>query len=170
MRGLISTFGAVALSLTLLLAGISESKAAITAGHTFLHQGKTWQQMSTVEKAQGISAILAVLIFFVAEIWFIVAGFQVSIGWGLFMLFIGGMRAVGAAIILIGWMVQWILLTRQTEPFHWPLMVVTLYVVFAGTGALVFFTRHWEQARKPLAVMAFGILLIIAVVGLSFAV
>jgi len=66
--------------------------------------------------------------------------------------------------------VQWILLTRQTEPFHWPLMVVTLYVVFAGTGALVFFTRHWEQARKPLAVMAFGILLIIAVVGLSFAV
>ena len=42
------------------------------------------------------------------------------------------------------------------------------FVIFAGCGVVVFVVRHWEQARKPLAVMSLGVLLILALVGLGF--
>jgi hypothetical protein len=49
------------------------------------------------------------------------------------------------------------------------MMIMTAFVVFAGSGAIVFFVRHWDKARKPLAVMGLGVLLILALVGLGLA-
>jgi len=131
--------------------------------------GKTWGQMSSVEKGQFVCAMSAGVAFFVAEVWFIVAGFKTSVLWGLFMLFIGGMRSIGAVLIMIGWMVQWSKITQQTEPFHLPIIICAVYVIFAGTGAIIFFIRHWNQARKPLAVMGLGVLFILALLGLGLA-
>jgi hypothetical protein len=147
----------------------SQSEAAIisTQPANALTHGKTWQQMSVVEKVQTLCAISAVIAFLVAEVWFIVAGFKTSVGWGLFMLFIGGMRSIGAVVVLIGWMIRWTIITRQSEPFHLPITIAVAYVVFAGCGAVIFIVRHWEQARKPLAVMGLGILLILALLGLG---
>ena|SRR5882724_3189022 len=132
-----------------------------------LSQGKTWQQMSTVERIQFACIVSAVISFFVAEVWFIVAGFQTSVGWGLFMLFIGGMRSIGAVLAIIGWMIMWTKITRQSEPFHLPIMIGAVYVIFSGCGVIIFIARHWDQARKPLAVMSIGVLLILAVLGLE---
>ena len=131
--------------------------------------GKSWGQLSSVEKAQMICALSALPVFFVAEIWFIAAGFKTSVGWGLFMLFIGGMRSIFAALAMIGWMLQWVWLTHEGNPFQIPGLILAGFVVVAGTCAMVFVTRHWEQARRPLAVMAFGVVLILAVVVLQFA-
>ncbi len=100
---------------------------------------------------------------------FIVAGFKTSVGWGLFMLFIGGLRSIFAALAMIGWMVQWMLLTHQGKPFQLPTLILGGFVVFAGTGAMVFIVRHWDQARRPLAVMALGVILALAAVALQFA-
>jgi hypothetical protein len=129
---------------------------------------KSWAQMSAAEKGQLICAISGALVLFVSEIWFIVAGFKTSVGWGLFMLFIGGMRSIAAAFVLIGWIVRWILLTRQSEPLQLPLALVAAFVVFAGGGAIIFIIRHWKQARHPLAMMGLGILLLAVVVGLEY--
>lgn len=131
--------------------------------------GKRWAQLSSVEKAQMICALSALPVFFVAEIMFIVAGFKTSVGWGLFMLFIGGMRSIFAALAMIGWMIQWVWLTHDGKPFQIPGLILAGFVVVAGTCAMVFVTRHWEQARRPLAVMSFGVALILAVVALQFA-
>jgi hypothetical protein len=131
--------------------------------------GKAWAQKSTVEKVQLICALSALPVFFVAEIWFIVAGFKTSVGWGLFMLFIGGFRSIFAALAMIGWMIQWVWLTHQGKPFQIPGLILGGFVVIAGASAMVFITRHWEQARRPLAVMGFGVALILAVVALQFA-
>ena len=130
--------------------------------------GKSWGQLSTVEKAQMICALSALPVFFVAEIMFIVAGFKTSVGWGLFMLFIGGMRSIFAALAMIGWMIQWVWLTHQGKPFQIPGLILGGFVVVAGTCAMVFITRHWEQARRPLVVMGLGVVLILAVVALQF--
>jgi hypothetical protein len=129
---------------------------------------KTWAQMSSVEKGRMVCAISAGVAFCVAEIWFIVAGFKSSVLWGLFMLFIGGMRSIGAAVLMITWMIQWTMLTHQSESFHWPMMILGGFVIFAGSGAIIFIVRHWDQARKPLAVMGLGVVLILAVVALQF--
>jgi hypothetical protein len=48
-------------------------------------------------------------------------------------------------------------------------LVLGLFVLFAGTGAIIFITRHWDQARRPLAMMVLGMVLILAAVGLQFA-
>lgn len=130
--------------------------------------GKTWAQKSTVEKVQLICALSALPVFFVAEVWFIVAGFKTSVGWGLFMLFIGGLRSIFAALAMIGWIIQWVWLTHQSKPFQIPGLILGGFVVIAGTGAIIFIVRHWQQARKPLAVMSIGVLLILAVLGLQF--
>jgi hypothetical protein len=116
-----------------------------------------------------VCALSAGVSFFVAEVWFIVAGFKTSVGWGLFMLFIGGLRSIFAALAMIGWMIQWVWLTHQSRPFQVPGLILGGFVIIAGTGAIVFITRHWEQARRPLAVMGLGIVLILAAVGLQFA-
>jgi hypothetical protein len=130
---------------------------------------KTWGQMSSMEKAQSVCVISGAITFFVAEVWFIVAGFKTSVLWGLFMLFIGGMRSIAAVLIMIGWMVQWAKITRQSETFHLPIIICAAYVIFAGSGAIVFFVRHWNQARKPLAVMGLGILLFCVFAALEYA-
>jgi len=131
--------------------------------------GKTWGQMSSVEKGQFICVVSAGVAFCVAEVWFIVAGFKTSVLWGLFMLFIGGMRSIGAILIMIGWMVQWSKITQQSETFHLPIIICWAYVIFAGAGAIIFFIRHWDHARKPLAVMGLGVLFILALLGLGLA-
>ena len=131
--------------------------------------GKTWAQMTLVEKGQFVCAMGACVAFFVAEVWCIVAGFKASAGWGLFMLFIGGTRSLCAAVYMIAWMIRWTMFTHQGEPFQLPMMIMTAFVVFAGSGAIVFFVRHWDKARKPLAVMGLGVLLILALVGLGLA-
>ena len=142
------------------------SGAPNSAAYSFT-QGKTWQQMSVVEKVQTLCAISAVIVFLVAEVWFIVAGFKTSVGWGLFMLFIGGMRSIGAALVMIAWMIRWATVTQQSGPLRLPMIIAAAYVVFAGCGAILFIVRHWEQARKPLAVLGLGILLISAFLGLG---
>jgi hypothetical protein len=129
--------------------------------------GKTWGQMSTVERIQFVCIASAVITLFVAEVWFIVAGFKTSVLWGLFMLFIGGMRSIGAVLAMIGWMIMWTKITRQSEPFHLPIMIGAAYAIFSGCGVIIFLVRHWDQARKPLAVMSIGVLLILAVLGLE---
>jgi len=147
--------------------------APLQAGAITVDQSKpasrsvSWEQMTGVEKVQFSCALTAVVMFFVAEIWFIVAGFQASVGWGLFMLFIGGTRSIFAALVMILWLVHWQAITGDMPPFAAAKMVLVGYVVFAGTGAIIFFTRHWEHARRPFSVMAFGIVLILAVVGLQ---
>jgi cytochrome bd-type quinol oxidase subunit 2 len=70
---------------------------------------------------------------------------------------------------MIAWMIRWTMFTHQGEPFQLPMMIMTAFVVFAGSGAIVFFVRHWDKARKPLAVMGLGVLLILALVGLGLA-
>lgn len=129
---------------------------------------KNWTQMSSMEKAQSVCVISGAITFFVAEVWFIVAGFKTSVLWGLFMLFIGGMRSIAAVLIMIGWMIMWTKITRQSEPFHLPIMIGVAYVIFSGCGVIIFIIRHWDQARKPLAVTGLGILLILATVALNF--
>jgi hypothetical protein len=44
-------------------------------------------------------------VWFFAKIWFIVAGFEISVGWGLFMLFIGGMRSLFVVIGCVVWLI-----------------------------------------------------------------
>ena len=155
----------------LLLVVPVQSHAAITptAATISITHGKTWSQLSTVEKVQTVCILLVLPVAFVAEIMFIVAGFKTSVGWGLFMLFIGGLRSIFAALAMIGWMVQWMLLTHQGKPFQLPTLILGGFVVFAGTGAMVFIVRHWDQARQPLAVMALGVILALAAVALQFA-
>jgi len=147
----------------------AESPGAATTPATTAMAGKTWAQKSTVEKIQLICALSALPVFFVAEIMFIVAGFKTSVGWGLFMLFIGGLRSIFAALAMISWMIQWVWLTHQSKPFQIPSLILGGFVVIAGTGAIVFIIRHWEQARRPLAAMAIGMVLILAVLALQFA-
>jgi hypothetical protein len=83
---------------------------------------QTRAQMTTAEKGQMICALSGALVLFVVEIWFIVAGFKASVGWGLFMLFVGGMRSIFAALAMIGWIVRWIWLTHThwNEPLNEP--------------------------------------------------
>jgi hypothetical protein len=147
----------------------AESPGAATTPATTAMTGKTWAQKSTVEKIQLICALSALPVFFVAEIMFIVAGFKTSTGWGLFMLFIGGLRSIFAALAMISWMIQWVWLTHQSKPFQVPGLILGGFIVIAGTGAIVFIIRHWTQARRPLAVMAIGMVLILAVLALQFA-
>ena len=163
--------GMLCLLVMLLLVAPSEGKAGgiSTQPASSGAPGKTWAQKSTVEKAQLICALSVLPVSFVAEIMFIVAGFKTSVGWGLFMLLIGGLRSIFAALAMIGWMIQWMLLTRQSEPFKVPSLILGGFVVVAGTGAIVFIIRHWERARRPLAVMGLGAVLILAVVALQFA-
>jgi hypothetical protein len=132
-------------------------------------KAKKWSQLSSVEKVQIVCGMFAALAFFVSEIWFIVAGFKTSVGWGLFMLFIGGFRSIFAALAMIGWIIQWVWLTHESKPFQIPSLILGGFVVIFGTCALIFITRHWEQARRPLAVMGLGIVLILTVVALQFA-
>jgi hypothetical protein len=130
---------------------------------------KNWSQTTPMEKAQHVCVLAALLLVApVAEIWFIVAGFQVSVGWGLFMLFIGGMRAIFAALAMLGWMVRWVWLTHLKEPVQIPGLILGLFVVIAGTSAIIFITRHWEQARKPLAVMSLGVILVLVALAMEF--
>lgn len=145
----------------------AETSRAVTTPATVT--GKTWVQKSFVEKAQVICILSALPVFFVAEIWFIVAGFKTSVGWGLFMLFIGGLRSIFAALAMVGWMIQWMWLTHQNEPFQIPGLILGGFVVIAGTGAIVFITRHWGQARRPLAVMGLGVALVFVVLALELA-
>ncbi len=156
--------------LTFLAAPIQSWAASSTKSSiSTVTSGKSWAQMTTVEKVQMISALSAGLLLFVAEVWFIVAGFKASVGWGLFMLFIGGMRSIGAAIAMIGWLIQWLLLTHQGKPLELPALILGGFVVFAGGGAIIFFIRHWKQARRPLAVMGLALVLLLVVVALQFA-
>jgi len=150
----------------LLLAAPIQSHGAIQSVNP-VTQGKSWAQMTLVEKTQMICALSVLPVAFVSEIMFIVAGFKTSTGWGLFMLFIGGMRSIFAALAMIGWMIQWMLLTHQGKPLDLPTMVLGGFVVFAGSGALIFIFRHWERARKPLAVMGLGAVLILTVLALQ---
>jgi hypothetical protein len=129
-------------------------------GHHFMTAGKTW--------AQAIWVLVAMLTLFVAEIWFIVAGFKTSVGWGLFMLFIGGLRSLFAALAMLGWLVQWIWITHSGGIFKAPALVLAVFVVFAGTGAVLFICRHWDRARKPLLVMVTAFLMVAPAVGLEF--
>jgi hypothetical protein len=147
----------------------AESLVDATTPATTAMTGKTWAQKSTVEKIQLICALSALPVLFVSEIMFIVSGFKVSTGWGLFMLFIGGLRSIFAAVAMISWMIQWVWLTHQSKPFQVPGLILGGFVVMAGTGAIVFIIRHWDQARRPLAVMAIGMVLILAVLALQFA-
>lgn len=144
----------------------AETVGSLTQNHL---SHKTWAQMSSVERIQFVCAMSGVLSLFVAEIWFIVAGFKASVGWGLFMLFIGGMRSIGAAVLMIAWMIQWVMLAHQREPLQLPLMILGGFVIFAGSGAIIFIVRHWQLARKPLAVLGLGGLLLLAAVGLDLA-
>jgi len=143
------------------------SSTTNSPAHFFTH-GKTWAQESPVEKVQLICALLLLPVFFVAEIMFVVAGFKTSVGWGLFMLFIGGLRSIFAALVMVGWMIQWALLTHQNKPFQIPELIISVFVISAGTGAIVFIISHWEQARKPLAMMGLGVSLILTILGLNF--
>jgi hypothetical protein len=131
--------------------------------------GKTWTQMSPVEKVQMVCVLSVLPVAFIAEIMFIVAGFKSSVGWGLFMLFIGGMRSVFVALGMIVWMVQWMLLTHDHESVKLPSLIFGSFVLFAGGGAIIFMFRHWEHARKPLAMMGLGAVLILTVLALQFA-
>jgi hypothetical protein len=152
----------------LLLGAPCQSHAAIQSGN-LVTQGKNWAQMTLVEKTQMVCALSVLPVAFVAEIMFIVAGFKTSVGWGLFMLFIGGMRSIFAALAMLGWMIQWMLLTHQREPLKVPGLILGGFIAFAGTGALIFIFRHWEHARKPLAAMGLGAVLILTVLALQFA-
>jgi len=68
---------------------------------------------------------------------------------------------------MIGWMIQWVWISHESKPFQIPSLILGGFVVIAGTGAIVFIVRHWQQARQPLAVMSIGMMLILAVLGLE---
>lgn len=168
--------GTVFCFLTLMLAGHSLQAGTSGSGgspaNTLTH-GKTWGEMSPVGKAQMICAIGAGVAFCVSEIWFIVAGFQASVGWGLFMLFIGGMRSLFAVIGFVAWLVRWLVFTHsldmlQHSPLNVELVIALIYVSFGGIGVLVFIFKHWDRVRKPLAVFSFGVVALFALAGLIY--
>ncbi len=159
--------------LALMFLAVPDLIGANTTSASLPNHAKSWTQMTGVEKSQMVLLLSFGVTMCVAEIWFIVAGFKSSVGWGLFMLFIGGFRSVFAALAMIAWMVQWLWLTHDwsnsgSHPFKTGSLILGAFVAFAGIGALVFFTRHWEQARKPLGVMALGVILVLAAIGLEF--
>ncbi len=175
MNLLQSKLKAVAIAFWLMAVGLAVCPAqAATSGAksspaNVLTTVKSWSQMSPVEKSQFVCALAAVLVLFIAEIGFIVAGFKTSVGWGLFMLFIGGMRSIFAAVVLIGWIVRWMVLARQHELWQLPMLLTAAFVIFAGSGAIFFVVRHWRHARRPLALMGLGLCLLAVVAGLEYA-
>jgi len=138
---------------------VDQSKPAVPS--------KSWQQMTMDEKIQFDCAVTAAVVFFIAEIWFIVAGFKVSVGWGLFMLFIGGLRSVFAVIALLVWLVLWGAMLHEKQAVELPMIIGGIILLFMGGGAILFMVRHWDQARGPFKTMMFGIVLIAVVVGLQ---
>jgi len=130
---------------------------------------KTWQQATTVEKVQSVCGISAVVVFFIAEVWFSVAGFKASVGWGLFMLFIGGFRSIFAILALLSWLAWWAVMLHAKQAIGLPMIVGGLVLLVMGGGAILFMVRHWEHARRPLEVMAFGIVLVLVIAGLQLA-
>jgi hypothetical protein len=130
-------------------------------------QPKTWQQATTVEKIQFVCGVSAVVFFFVAEVWFIVAGFKASVGWGLFMLFIGGFRSIFAILALLSWLVWWATMLQAKQAIQLPMIIGGIFLLFMGGGAILFVTRHWDVARGPFKTMMLGIVLIAVVVGLQ---
>ena len=130
---------------------------------------KTWQQATPVEKVQFICGITAVVVFFIAEVWFIVAGFKASVGWGLFMLFIGGFRSIFAVLALLGWLAWWAFMLQQKQAIQLPMIIGGVILLFMGGGAILFITRHWNEAKRPFKMMMLGIVLTAAVVALQFA-
>jgi hypothetical protein len=148
-----------------------QTSGASTSPMPSIAHGKAWQQMSAVEKVQTVCAFCGEISFLVAEIWLIVAGFKTSVGWGLFMLFIGGFRSILAAIVGIG-LIGWIFYFQKTSqtnalPFDAVLIIIAGCFICAGGGTIIFIVRHWERARKPLAVMGLNLLLLCVVLGLA---
>ena len=167
MTGILRTVSVLMLAISFWT--VSSNALAITAepSNQSASGPKTWDQASTVEKVQFVCAVTAGFSFVVAEIWFIVAGFQASVGWGLFMLFIGGMRSIAAALVMVGWLFHLRSIDEHMPGVPLIQMILFAYVVFAGTGAIIFITRHWDHARGPVKTMVCGILLIAAVIGLQ---
>jgi hypothetical protein len=164
---------ALAVWLLAVPARVTAATASTGQKHS-LTNGKTWTQLSAVEKAQAVCIVVAVVALPVAEIWFIVAGFQTSVPWGLFMLFIGGIRSLFMVLGFVSWVVQWLVWTRsldmlRLQPMSWVMGIAVLYLAFGAGGITVFIFRHWKQARPPLTVLALAVVLVLAAVVLEFA-
>ena len=125
--------------------------------------------MTTKEKAQFVCAMSGGLALLVSEVWFIVAGFQVSVGWGLYMLFFGGLRSLLSILAVIGWMYHLGKLTHMEEFWRTPEIIASAYALFTAVFGIVFITRHWKEAKPPLKVALLGILAFGVVIALEFA-
>lgn len=133
--------------------------------HSLAHL-KPWNQQSPVEKIQLICVLSYLLAFFTAEIMFIVAGFRTSVGWGLFMIFFGGGRSLFAALVVIVSIIAWTKVTHQDKPH---LILGLILLACAGTGVIIFIIRHWEEARRPLAVTFLSVILALITLTLNSA-
>ena len=120
----------------------------------------TWATMTGFERAQTLCAIAGGITVILADLWFIVAAFSVSALWGMLILFFGGLRSVGSAVLGLLFFAVFANSLEFVPPVTFTVGLIGIALLMSSVG-LVFIIRHWRQAMGPLILNLIGIALVV---------